>query len=103
MPHSESAPQNSLKGLRYVALVEATTFLALLVATYFKHADGKEQGVTVLGPIHGLLFLLYVFIALNVRRQMGWSGKTTFWVLFGAVAPFGGYIVDRWLVRTAGR
>ena len=85
--------------MRYVALAEATTFIALLVAAVVKRTGGGELGVHVLGPIHGLLFIAYVAIALGIRDQMGWSGRTTFWVLLGAVVPFGGYVVDWWLLR----
>jgi integral membrane protein len=89
----------TLRNFRYVALAEATTFLALLVASYVKRNDGGELGVQVLGPIHGLLFVAYVVIALNLRSQLGWTNKQTFWILVGAVLPFGGYVVDWWLVR----
>ncbi len=40
-------------------------------------------------------------IALNIRHDLGWNGKTTFWVLVGAVVPFGGYVVDWRLLRDA--
>jgi integral membrane protein len=85
--------------MRRVALAEATSFIALLIASAIKHSGGGEVGVQILGPIHGLLFIAYVAIALGIREQMGWSGRTTFWVLVGAVVPFGGYVVDRWLLR----
>jgi integral membrane protein len=85
--------------MRYIALAEATSFIALLIASFVKRTGGGELGVQVLGPIHGLLFIAYVVIALNVRSQLGWSGKATFWVLVGAVIPFGGYVVDWWLLR----
>jgi integral membrane protein len=85
--------------MRWVALAEATTFLALLVAAVVKRTGGGETAVHVLGPIHGILFILYVAIALSIREQMGWSGRTTFWVLVAAVLPFGGYVVDWWLLR----
>ena len=39
-------------------------------------------------------------VALNIRGDLGWTTKTTLLVLLGAVVPFGGYVVDRWLVRT---
>ncbi|MGI8902451.1 MAG: DUF3817 domain-containing protein [Solirubrobacteraceae bacterium] len=87
--------------MRYVALVEATSFLALLVATYFKLHDSSPAGVQVLGPIHGLLFIAYVLIALIVRPSAGWSNRATIGVLLGAVLPFGGYVVDGWLTRNA--
>jgi integral membrane protein len=85
--------------MRYIALAEATSFIALLIASVVKRTGGEELGVQILGPIHGGLFIAYVIVALNVRGELGWSGKTTFWVLVGAVLPFGGYVVDWWLVR----
>lgn len=89
--------------MRYIALAEATSFIALLIATVIKRTGGGELGVQILGPIHGALFIVYVIVALNVRRELGWTGMTTFWVLIGAVVPFGGYVVDWWLLREARR
>lgn len=87
--------------MRNIALAEATSFIALLIATTVKRTGGGELGVEILGPIHGGLFIAYVVIALNLRSQLGWSGKATFWILVGAVVPFGGYVVDWWLAREA--
>jgi integral membrane protein len=89
----------NLKTFRYVALLEATSFLALLVATVIKHNDGGETGVQVLGPVHGFLFLAYLFLVFILRGQEGWGVKVTCWILAGAVLPFGGYVVDWWLLR----
>lgn len=89
----------TLRNFRYVALAEATTFLALLVASFVKHTGGTELGVKILGPIHGLLFIAYVVMALQLRSECGWTNKQTFWILVGAVLPFGGYVVDSWLLR----
>ena len=89
--------------MRYIALIEATSFLALLVASYVKRTGGGELGVHILGPIHGALFIVYVIVALNLRAELAWSLRTTFWILAGAVVPFGGYVVDWWLAREARR
>ena len=86
-----------------VALLEATSFLALLVATYIKYSDDAPGGVQVLGPVHGILFLAYVFLALNLRASVGWDTRTTALVLLGAVVPFGGFVVDRMLLAPAER
>ena len=85
--------------MRRVALAEATSFIALLIASFVKRTGGGELGVQILGPIHGILFVAYVALALAIREEMGWSGRTTFWVLVGAVVPFGGYVVDWKLLR----
>jgi integral membrane protein len=89
----------SLKTFRVVALTEATSFLLLLIASVLKRTADAAIGVTVLGPIHGLLFVGYVLIALNLKAQQGWSAKETGYILLAAVLPFGGYVVDRWLAR----
>lgn len=90
---------SSVRRFRVVAIAEATSFLALLVATYVKYAEDQEVGVQVLGPIHGLLFLAYVVLALRLAPVAGWTARTTALVLAGAVLPFGGFAVDRWLAQ----
>ena len=95
----KTAGMTPLTSLRWIAPIEATSFLALLVASYVKHQDDGATGVQILGPIHGLLFLAFVGLALVLRREAGWSNATTTWVLLGAVLPFGGYVVDWWLLR----
>lgn len=85
--------------MRWIALAEATSFIALLIAAVIKRTGGSETGVQILGPVHGLLFIAYVVNVFAIRADLGWDGKTTFWVLVGAVIPFGGYVVDWWMLR----
>jgi integral membrane protein len=90
----------SITTLRRVALAEATTFIALLVATYFKvgaNTSGGKTAVSILGPIDGVIFLAYVFLTIMLRTVQRWSVQTTLLILLGAVIPFGGYYVDWWL------
>ena len=87
----------TLRNFKLIALIEATTFLLLLVASYVKRASDQPLGVEILGPIHGLLVVAYVVMALAVRERAGWTGKQTLLILIGAVVPFGGYVVDRWI------
>ncbi|MEZ5074646.1 MAG: DUF3817 domain-containing protein [Solirubrobacterales bacterium] len=87
----------TLRNFKLVALIEATTFLLLLLASYVKRAGDQPLGVEVLGPIHGLLFVAYVVMALALRERAGWTGRQTGMILLGAVVPFGGYAVDRWI------
>lgn len=89
----------NLRTFRYVALAEATSFLALLIAAVVKRTADNEVGVQILGPVHGALFIAYVAIALSIRADAGWTGRQTAWILIGAVLPFGGYVVDWWLLR----
>ena len=60
----------SIKNFRIVALVEATSFLILLVATAIKYgADGPDLA-PILGPIHGVLFLAYL-VECSLSQLMG--------------------------------
>lgn len=84
----------SIRTFRFVALAEATSFLILLTCSFF-----ARDGVPIMGPIHGMLFLAYVGIALVIREPAGWTTKQTLLILVGAVVPFGGFVVDRWLAK----
>lgn len=88
-----------LRPLRWVAVVEAISFLALLVATYVKYAHDEPLGVQVLGPIHGALFVAYLVLALLVWNDIRWRPAIAIAVLAGAVLPFGGFVVDRLILR----
>jgi len=90
----------TLKTFRIVALTEATTFLILLVIGTIL---GNDTVVSIMGPIHGLLFLAYVVMAIYLRPDEGWSGKTTGLILLGAVLPFGGYVVDQTILKSSDR
>ncbi|MGH2906942.1 MAG: DUF3817 domain-containing protein [Solirubrobacterales bacterium] len=91
----------TVRNFRYLALAEAISFLILIVFSVIKNTGGSEAGVQVMGPIHGLLFIGYIAMALGLRAAASWSGKVTFWILVGAVLPFGGFVVDWWLGRNA--
>ena len=50
---------------RIIAVVEALTWLGLLIGMYFKWiAQTGEVGVKVFGPIHGAVFVAYLVVAL---------------------------------------
>ena len=93
----------SLSWFRIVALAEATSFVLLLVATAIKYGLDREEGVSVLGPVHGVLFLVYVGMTLLLWRQERWSLGTVLVTLAGAVLPLGGFYVERRYLSHDGR
>jgi len=80
---------------RVVAVAEAISWLALIVATVVKYAADAPLGVHILGPIHGVLFLAYVVLALEVRRRRQWDGRTLLIVLAESIVPGGGFLAAR--------
>ena len=92
-----SAPMTSK--FRLIALAEAVSYLALLVATFVKRGLDGADFVSVLGPIHGVLFLVYVLLTLLVREEQGWTGWQTVLVLVASALPFGAFVVNSRMVH----
>lgn len=84
---------------RAVALFEAVSYLALLVATFVKRVIEGPDLVPVLGPIHGILFLAYVLLTLLVREEQGWTVGQTLLVLIASTIPFGAFVVNARMVQ----
>jgi integral membrane protein len=89
----------SLRVLGYVAMAEAASFVCLLVATAIKYGADELGGVEILGPVHGVLFLAYVALALLMKVQLRWPWRKTAVVLAAAVVPIAGYVVGRRLLE----
>ncbi|MDQ6797917.1 MAG: DUF3817 domain-containing protein [Actinomycetota bacterium] len=89
------------KTLRIVAVLEAISFLVLLVATVVKETGGTAGGVRLMGPVHGVLFLVYALLVLLVASDEKWALKRTLLTLLCAVLPFGGFVADAKLIGPA--
>lgn len=85
----------TVRAFRAIAVAEAISWLALIVATVVKYSADAPLGVKVLGPIHGVLFIGYVLLALQLRAQSRWNSKTFLVVLADAIIPGGGFIAAR--------
>jgi len=84
--------------LRSVAFLEGLSYLLLLfVAMPLKYLGDLPLAVTVVGPIHGVLFVwlgMLVVGGLTSRgRPMSWSVR----IMVAALLPFGMFVIDRGL------
>jgi integral membrane protein len=84
----------SMRWFKVVAVAEAVSYLLLLGASVAKHVFDMPGAVPIMGPIHGLIFLTYLWLALLVREELGWRLTTTL-VVVAAVIPLGGLYVER--------
>ncbi len=83
---------SQLRRLEIASIVEATTLLLLvLVAVPLKHLGDWDTGVRIMGPLHGLAFVGYVWTALQTISGGGWSPKDTARLFVVAFVPFGGF------------
>ncbi|WP_239073088.1 DUF3817 domain-containing protein [Sediminihabitans luteus] len=84
-----------------VAIAEAVSWAGLLVGMFFKWIlETTEVGVSVMGPVHGAMFMFYALLAVLVAVRLRWSVGTTLLALVAAVPPFCTLVFDVWARRT---
>jgi integral membrane protein len=89
---------NLIRRFRMTALAEGSSFLLLLfVAMPMKYVMGMPRVVTVVGAIHGILFLAYVAQLAMLRTKHQWDNKFSFYAFLASLLPFGPFIFDRHL------
>jgi integral membrane protein len=88
-----------LRNLRKVGILEGCSTLVLFgIAMPLKYLAGMPFAVTIAGMIHGVLFMLLVAMFLLGRERIPISLGLTAAGIFGAINPFGTFVVDRWLI-----
>ncbi len=89
-----------LSKIRAFALIEGTTLLLLLfVAMPLKYKLGIPMAVSVMGPIHGIAFMLYLSV---LGLAFVDKNLTALKLLVGAVAaciPFGSFVFERLMLK----
>ena len=89
-----------MTGLKRAAIFEALTLLALFcVAMPLKYWAGVPSAVSIMGPIHGLAFMVFLWFVIRSWAEglINWLGALRLFI--GAFIPFGGFINERWLRR----
>ncbi|MFH9421766.1 DUF3817 domain-containing protein [Streptomyces sp. NPDC017529] len=91
---------SALRRLRLASVPEAASWLLLIVCTILKYTT-DFNAVPVLGPVHGVLFILYVLFWLDAWNRTKWSFGTAALYFALSIVPTGGFIADRRLKREA--
>ena len=89
---------SQIRRFRMTALAEGSSFLLLLfMAMPMKYLMGMPRVVTVVGAIHGILFLLYVAQLAKFRITHQWDNRFSFYAFLASLLPFGPFIFDKYL------
>lgn len=91
--------------LRVAAVAEGVSYLVLLAAMVAKYAfdAGGEGGVPIVGPIHGVIVLVYAVLVLMGREEQGWSIGQVLVALVLSAVPGGGLYVEQRMMTRPGR
>jgi integral membrane protein len=88
------------RAFRTVAIAEACSWTGLLIGMVFKYlVVFDDVGVKIFGPIHGVLFILYVVITLMTARVFRWRPGTTVVGLLASIPP----LTTLWFEHSARR
>ena len=89
-----------IRQLRIVGIVEGISFLLLLgVAMPLKYFAGLPKAVSVVGMVHGVLFVLYVFAVAHAWITARWPVRRALALLLASLVPFGTFLTDPRLKR----
>ncbi|WP_128546819.1 DUF3817 domain-containing protein [Larkinella soli] len=83
--------------LRLLGFLEGISLLLLIgIAVPLKYVWKDPSLVRLIGPVHGLLFLLFIFQTLHVGVERKWNFRDTTWkVILACFIPFGTFYIDR--------
>ena len=83
--------------LRLIAFLEGISLLVLVgIAVPIKYIYHDPSLVKTIGPVHGVLFILFVVNALSVGIEYKLKFSTTTWkVLLACIIPFGTFYIDK--------
>ena len=87
---------SSYKWFRKIAFAEGVSFLILLfVAMPLKYFAGIPMAVTIVGGLHGILFVAFIIMAYQIKetykRDLKWVAKA----FLASILPFGTFVMDR--------
>lgn len=92
--------RSPLGRLRWLALAEGVSFLLVLFVTMpLKYAFHYPMPNKIVGMAHGLLFVAYVWLVLQMALEYRWPHKKTALALLASVVPFGTFWADKALFR----
>ena len=85
---------------RIISFLEGVSYLLLLfVAVPIKYFQGNVSYVKMLGMPHGVLFMLYLVLAVIIKKERQWNLKTLGIVSLASIVPFGTFYVDKKYLR----
>ena len=91
---------SSLKIFRIITFLEGISYILLLfIGVPLKYIGHNEIMVKILGMPHGVLFVLYIMLALFNKKNMKWNIKDIFMILIGSIIPFGTFYIDKKYLR----
>lgn len=95
-----TALPTGLRALRLVGFLEGLSSVGLFfIAMPLKYLANKPEAVREIGMIHGILFLIYVVLALAAIARYRWAFPRVLALAVASLIPCGPFFVDHRIPR----
>lgn len=89
----------ALRRYRIASFVVGVGLLILVVTMVLKYAAGMGWAVAVWGPIHGVLYAIYVLLVFDLSYRASWRLSNLLKVLLAGVIPVLSFFAEHWVNR----
>ncbi|WP_430409585.1 DUF3817 domain-containing protein [Kordia sp.] len=89
----------TLKSFRWIAILEGISYIAFFITMPLKYIYDTPMPNQFVGMAHGILFLLYVLLALLVVLEQKWSAKRFVIFFVASLIPFATFYIERKYLR----
>lgn len=84
-----------LQRFRQVGFIEGVSFLVLIfIAMPLKYFFALQVAVKVVGMLHSLLFMAYIYYLIAVRQKYKFDNRFTIFLFIASLIPFGTFYSD---------
>jgi len=88
------------KLFRKIAIAEGWSYILLLgIAMPLKYWADLPEAVKYTGWVHGLLFVLYMFLLIRLWLEVGWNFPKVLIAFIVSLIPFGTFWFERKYLR----
>jgi integral membrane protein len=91
--------KTALGRLRIVAFIEGCSYLLLGFTMILKYQFAMPQPNYIVGLAHGILFVIYIVLLLQVSFIHRWNLLKIFLAFLASLIPFGTFYADKVLFR----
>ncbi|MFC4001054.1 DUF3817 domain-containing protein [Prauserella oleivorans] len=92
---AEVSLRGPLQRFRIAAFATGIGLLGLCVVMVLRYGFGNATPSAVYSPIHGVIYMIYLLVAVDLALKARWSVKGTVGVLLAGCVPFLSFWVER--------
>lgn len=89
----------ALTRYRVMAYLTGVMLIVLLTGTAIRLTTGNDTLVTIVGPAHGFLYMVYLVTAFDLAVRAKWRFVRTVLVLLAGTVPFVSFVAERAVTR----